>query len=281
MKIRWVMMIGVLACSAVAGTPMSVAGSDQRIDPEVVKILPLVVNVPAGAFEMGAKEKGSDADEQPVHKVTLPRFWMGRHEVTNAQYKAFVDATGHRPPELDMGKGSFWHGASFPPEIAGQPVAGVSWDDAVEYCKWISKISGQGYRLPTEAEWERAARGGLEGKRFPTGEGHDTAYWWHAQVWRGLSTLKPAEWGRVNGYGMYGMSGNAAEWCLDWYDEKYYASSPSDSPAGPGTGTYRVVRGGSWLDDETHIRVAYRNYRLPATRDFTIGFRVMREFMER
>lgn len=280
MKRLWTMRVGMLVCCSLAGAAMSWAGPDQRIDPEVVKILPLVVSVPAGTFEMGAKEKGSDPDEQPVHKVTLPRYWMGRFEVTNAQYKAFVDATGYRPPDLDRGKGSFWRDGAFPPELAGQPLVGVSWEDAVEYCKWISKLSGHLYRLPTEAEWERAARGGLDGKRFTTTDGANVAYWWYGQTWRGLATLKPAEWGRENGFGIYGMSGNAAEWCADWYDEKYYATSPSENPKGPDSGKYRVVRGGSWLDDESHIRVAYRDYRFPTTRDFAIGFRVVREFKE-
>ena len=229
-----------------------------------------MVLIPAGEFQMGSNAPGAHEDEQPVHTVYVDAFYMDRYEVTNAQYKAFVDAN----PQWDH-----WNGNDYPDGKAHDPVSRVSWYGAVAYAKWAGK------RLPTEAEWEYAARGGLSGKAYPWGDGLDRGKANYGDV----SDITVVGKYPPNGYGLYDMAGNVWEWCLDEYDRDFYASSPSprDNPIAGGTitniinnftdvKTDRVLRGGSWYDDPEDLRVASRSRKSPAYTHGPFGFRCVR-----
>jgi len=208
--------------------------------------------IPAGEFMMGGDDKDRD-DERPIHTLYLDAFYMDVYEVTNAQYQEFMKATGHKAPR-------YWHHPRF--NVPSQPVIGVTWYDAVAYCEWIGK------RLPTEAEWEKAARGGLVGKQYPWG---DT--WDPSKVSNNGIATTPVGSFPPNGYGLYDMSGNLWEWCADWYDFGYYAKSPKRNPKGPSSGSSRVVRGGSWLNAMNYLRVAVRGSLIPLEASYNYGFR--------
>ena len=210
-----------------------------------------MVLIPAGEFQMGdAFGENENRDELPVHTVYMDAFYMDIYEVTNAQYGKFMDATGHRAP-------TYWDD----PDLNGpdQPVVGVNWHDTVAYAEWAGK------RLPKEAEWEKAARGGLEGKNYPWGNEIASA----GDTF--LANYGPGDYGAdgygptapvgsfpPNGYGLYDMAGNVWEWCADWYDGSYYSRSPYSNPQGPDSGTARVLRGGCWGNPYYGLRVAFR-----------------------
>jgi iron(II)-dependent oxidoreductase len=216
--------------------------------------------IPAGWFLMGSPEGEGYYDEHPQHKVWVDAFWIDKCEVTNAQYEKFMKATGHEAP-------AFWNDDRFnKPE---QPVVGVSWDDAVAYCRWAGK------RLPTEAEWEKAARGGLVGKIYPWGDriSHDNANYGGTggrDRWGGTSPVGSFP---PNGYGLYDMVDNVEEWCADWYDKNYYHRSPERNPKGPNTGDRRVLRGDSCNSFPNYLRCADRSSDEPAPTNHGIGFR--------
>jgi sulfatase modifying factor 1 len=245
------------------------------------------VTIPAGEFWMGRTrlwlmdeigwQLRERADDRPVHRVTLPAFAIGATEVTNAEYAAFASRpnSGVTPP-------FHWGGATPPPGKERHPVYNVTWFDAGKYC------GAAGGRLPTEAEWERAARGGVADLDYPWGDefagvptapaagGAKPALLKHAHA--GSST-GPAAVGAfaANGFGLYDVSGNLWEWTADWYDLHYYSQSPVASPTGPASGQYRVIRGGSWADTETRLLTVYfRNFTAPDTAQPTIGFRCVR-----
>jgi len=279
-----------------------------------------MVLIPAGEFQMGTdpaeipglvqwiKELYPDSDveaswfedETPRHTVYLDAFYIDKHEVTNAQYRKFVQATGRSEPEgfgLVSVKGIEYRWESgFKPwsdenyNGDDQPVVCVSWEDAKAYAEWAGK------RLPTEAEWEKAARGGLVGKRFPWGgprEGGDwppppkagnfadeafnktfpDATFFIPGYDDGYAYTAPVGSFSPNGYGLYDMAGNVWEWCADWYDEGYYAKSPRENPKGPDSGQYRVLRGGSWDHLDSTRRVANRFLNGPTFTDYDHGFR--------
>jgi sulfatase modifying factor 1 len=228
----------------------------------------VLVRIPAGEFFMGSEE-GYPA-EKPVHRVVLDGYYMSKHMVTNAQYARFVAETGHRVPYLDdpRAQPDNWsvEKRTYPPGRAQHPVVLVSWHDARAYCTWA------GGRLPTEAEWEKAARGGLEGKRYP----------WGDEITQSLANYDnqtgttPVGIYPPNGYGLYDMAGNVWEWVADWYDAKYYSRSPRENPTGPEKGSVRVLRGGAWLLFAQFCRVAYRFRNSPDFRFNLIGFRLAR-----
>ncbi len=237
------------------------------------------VPVPSGEFEMGAEGDPASADEGPKHKVSVHAFLIGKYEVTNAQYHAFVKATGHRVPENDSDptKFSVWKGDQ-PLESAEElPVINVSWDDAVAFCKW------NGARLPTEAEWEKAARG-TDGRIYPWGNeppsGNRANYSFDpVSLWDGTASLAKKdqyEFGR-SPYGAFEMAGNIWEWAQDWYDENYYKSSPPENPTGPASGENRVIRGGSWRNTAEMLRAANRNKHVPTSRRVYIGIRCAKD----
>ncbi len=226
----------------------------------------LMVLIPAGEFQMGSE---NSENEMPVHTVYLDDFYMDVHEVTNAQYQEFLNATGHELPE-------YWDDPRF--NAPDQPVVGVTWYDAVAYCQWAGK------RLPTEAEWEKAARGGLVGYKYPWGDTltRDNANYvgtGGTDIWNDTSPVRSFA---PNGYGLFDMIGNVYEWCLDYYDYNYYYISPSYNPMGPEEGNTRVLRGGSCYDGylSDYLRVASRFNYYPETTNGIIGFRCVMDIPE-
>jgi len=181
-----------------------------------------------------------------------------------------VDASGHAPPDASFGtKQRLWNGATFPPEIARQPVVNVSWQDVVDYCAWLSKREGKPYRLPTEEEWELAARGGLKGKPYPWGDKIDKESAWYGQKWKGPATLRDVDYGKPNAYELYGMAGNVWQWTATWYAPEYNGRVVQEE-----LHLYRIIRGGSWANEETFAAVNYRNFNPPDVREVYAGFRV-------
>jgi sulfatase modifying factor 1 len=223
---------------------------------------PDLVLVPGGAFLMGS-ESGR-ADERPVHRVRLPDFLAGRAPVTNAEYTAFVAATGTGPAR-------FSEDPRF--NAPGQPVVGVNWHEAVAYCLWLADRTGLRLRLPSEAEREYASLGGLHGASWPWGSPRIEDH----PAYAGLACLDrphpPLDACR-NGYGLLCMADNVHEWCADWYDPAYYAVSPEESPAGPPSGLRKVSRGGSWRHQIKFTRIAARAAIDPSFRYNDYGFRV-------
>lgn len=215
--------------------------------------------VPAGWFLMGSAE-GQD-DERPVHRVWVDAFEMGVFPVTCRQYREFLEETRHDLPRD-------WLLFATDDDL---PVVGVSWNDAQDYCAWRNR-DGRRRRLPTEAEWERAARGGLEGARYPWGNAIPA---WIPAGGRGsLPSPWPVTLGEPNGYGLRGIAANIHEWCADWYDAGYYATSPQRNPAGPATAARRASRGGSWRHAVTISRCATRSRLDPSFRYTDYGFRL-------
>ena len=224
------------------------------------EFIPATVAIPAGAFLMGA-EDGMD-NEKPVHSVYVDGFRLGRSPVTNREYKIFVDAAGAAPPP-------FWAEQSFAdPE---KPVVGVSWHEALAYCEWLSSASGLRFRLPTEAEWERAARGGAEGQKYP----------WGGALPDAGAGIDPAHGGpprvglyRPNGFGLYDMCASVHEWCSDFYAADYYRASPERNPPGGPSGARKSSRGGSWRHRVRFSRCAARSSLDPSFHYADYGFRV-------
>lgn len=227
---------------------------------------PEVVRIAGGKCTVG-----SSVSHEANHKEEIAAFDLAKYVVTNEEYKRFVDATGHVAPEANSlgSKHHLWKGRSYAPEIARQPVVNVSWRDAADYCEWLSKETGRKFRLPSEEEWEMAARGGLKGKPYPWGDKVDKTMAWYGQMWHGPATMKNVDFGAPNAYGFYGMSGNAWQWVADWYVPVF-----NGRPVQEELELYRVVRGGSWANDEGFLTVGYRNFHPPDFHDFFIGFRV-------
>ena len=208
-------------------------------------------------------DTGCSPDEKPRHPVTLTKgYWLGRTPVTVAAYRRVAQATGKGMP----GSPNFTQGDD-------HPVVNVTWDDAVAYCKWA------GGRLPTEAEWEYAARGGKEGLIYPWGDtiSHENANYEGTKGRDQWEYTSPVGSFQPSGFGLYDMSGNVWEWCADWYDGNYHASSPSSDSQGSSSGQGRVTRGGSWLLYPGSLRVSFRFWADPANRLGYLGFRCARD----
>ena len=212
--------------------------------------------IPPGTFVMGCSPGDSEcgAEENPAHQVTITKgFWIGKTPVTVGAYKRFAGSTGRQmpgAPNFNIG----WVDENM-------PIVNVSWDDARAYCGW------RGGRLPTEAEWEYAARGGSTEARYGN---LDEIAWYNQNS--GNQTHDVAQ-NRPNGFGLYDMLGNVWEWVSDWYNEKYYRSSPSQDPSGPARGQIRVLRGGSWFNNPRYVRVSIRYTSDPTLRNYVFGFR--------
>lgn len=225
---------------------------------------PLLIPVPAGWFSMGS-ETGQSV-ERPVHRVWVDSFSMAATQVTVEEYARFLAATESEPPPC-WGDPHFSH-----PQ---QPVAAVSWFDAVAYCAWLSSVAGPRYRLPTEAEWECAARGGVEGMLFPWGNEPPSSRPDYAARWK--TGPEPVGQSPPNDFGLYDMCENVHEWCSDWYAPDYYAISPERNPDGPEQGTRKSSRGGSWRHQIRIARCSARSSIPPEFRYADYGFRVVRE----
>ncbi|HEX8503666.1 MAG TPA: formylglycine-generating enzyme family protein [Pyrinomonadaceae bacterium] len=259
-----------------------------------------MVLVGGGTFRMGSDDEMPD--EAPAHEVTVGPFWIDAREVTVGEFARFVAATGYKTDAEAFGwsgvfdretgewarvDGADWRHPSGPGSRAAdaEPVCQVSWRDAEAYARWAGK------RLPTEAEWEYAARGGLKGRRYAWGDelrpgGRPVANWWQGSFPErdtgedGFRGRAPAGSFPPNGFGLYDVAGNVWEWCADWYGEGFYASSPRADPRGPASGEERVIRGGSWMCSEnfcSNYRVAARSHAAPDTGLDNLGFRCARD----
>lgn len=221
------------------------------------------VEIPAGKFWMGWEE--GLLGEGPRHPVWLDTFAIAKTPVTNAEYARFLEATLLSPP-------AFWAKPRL--DEPSQPVVGVSWSEASAYCEWLTLNTGQTHRLPTEAEWEKAARGGLEGARYPWGNEKPE------DVFPGvkLPMDRPPQVGSAppNNFGLTDLSGCCHEWCHDWYAQDYYSVSPTVNPRGPLSGTRRTARGGSWRHQYPWSSVAFRSSLPPQLRYSDFSFRVVR-----
>ena len=233
-----------------------------------------MVMIPAGPFPMGvpAGDRDGGRDEYPRHEVQLDSYYLDKFEVTNARYLEFVKATGHRIPQNPTNPTrNLWQGDAIPDSLTDRPVVNVDWSDADAYCKWAGK------RLPTEAEWEKAARG-TDGRLFPWGNETPTsklanfalgARFSYSQV---LMPVQSYESGK-SPYGLRQAAGNVWEWVQDWYGANYYETSPDRNPRGPDQGQFKVVRGGSWSDLPKYL-LTYGRFKLPPeTRNSYTGFR--------
>ena len=224
-------------------------------------VTPELVQIPGGSFLMGCAS--GNPNERPVHRVIIDSFALGRCQVTNSEYAAFLRFTNHREQK-------HWSDPRF--NDPQQPVVAVSWFDAIAYCDWLTEQTGDRYRLPTEAEWEYAARGGAEGLLYPWGNEptrpNETPDRWRDERPEIVGLSEP------NGFGLFNMCENVHEWCADWFDANYYANSPTENPKGPESGTSRSSRGGSWRHQIKTTRCAARSSINPEFEYSDYGFRV-------
>jgi formylglycine-generating enzyme len=230
-----------------------------------------MVRVPAGPFTMGSPEGANHArpDEFPEHEVYVKDFYIDQYEVTVEQYRRFVYDENRAAPGP-------W-GFIDQERDAKKPVVSITWQEASEYCRWVGK------RLPTEAEWEKAARG-PEKRTYPWGESAPDSHTANfGRVWEPekiysekLTDVGTYERGK-SPYGAYDMAGNVWEWVQDWYGATYYRTSPRENPPGPSSGEFKVLRGGSWNDDHIAMRSAVRNWDHPSEGEVDIGFRCVRD----
>jgi formylglycine-generating enzyme required for sulfatase activity len=285
--------------------------------------------VPSGEFMMGSGESPEATseffkknytgalffpsgfkDEHPQHRVQITHpFYLGKFHVTRGQFRQFVDATKYKTDSEKAKKpgavgwdsrGRFdrkdvkysWRETGFD-QIDKEPVVNVTWNDAMEFCKWLSAKDRKSYRLPTEAEWEYACRAGTT-TRYYNGDNPNTVvivgnvadksfamesftnFGYLLKASDGYTFTSPVGQFKPNAFGLYDMHGNAFQWCMDWYEEKYYATSPKNDPPGPEFGKYRVLRGGSWYDGPLRARSCDRYFRAPDEPTFNVGFRVVR-----
>ena len=199
-------------------------------------------------------------DARPLRHLFLDPFHLDRHEVTNRQYADFLIATGRRAPH-------YWPDGKVAPGQQNQPVVNVTWEAAAAYCGWAGK------RLPTEAEWERACRGGAESSDYPWGDhepGKEDARFDTPDGPEEVCHFPP------NAFDLCDMAGNVWEWTGDWYSREYYVRAPEKNPSGPSRGEYRVMRGGSWADAAKYLSCGHRSFARPAERSPNIGFRCVR-----
>lgn len=223
----------------------------------------LMTFVPGGPFDMGSHQ--GESDELPIHQVRLDAFHIDRYEVTNARFRPCVEAGTCEPPKSCVyGQPTYGDEAK-----ANHPVGCVSWSNAKTYCEW------RGARLPTEAEWEKAARGTDE-RTYPWGNGSPSRSLLNYNGNVGATTPVGSYPDGVSSYGLYDMAGNVWEWVADWYDQGYYARSPTVNPTGPASGEYRVLRSGAFNDGWTHVRAANRNRDKPTGTADSLGFRCVR-----
>ena len=223
---------------------------------------PELITVPESWFWMGSDDQRPL--EGPRHRVWVDTFQIARTAVTRRHYAEFLAQTGHVPPRG-------WNEEAF--SLLDQPVVGVNWFDAQRYCDWISREEGRRFRLPTEAEWERACRGSEEGGPYPWGDQQPSEISYFGGDWTGPRPV--AEW-RPNSLGLWNMGDNVHEWCEDWYSAGYYAVSVGRNPPGPRSGTRRASRGGSWRHKVRASRITQRSSLPPTFRYTDYGFRLAR-----
>jgi formylglycine-generating enzyme required for sulfatase activity len=256
------------------------------------EVVPQFVRVPAGEFTMGASD--GEEDERPPHRVFLDAYYISIYSITNAQYAEFTRATGHPPPAVrnlprlvtpalepafrEIASAYAWRGGAPPRDRDLHPVALIAFGDATAYCAWLAHEIRKPVRLPTEAEWERAARGGMESRRYPWGDDIDPsrANFLPDPALKRHRGTRPVGCYPANGLDLFDMSGNVWEWVSDWYGADTYRNGDLRNPQGPAGGALRIVRGGSWVThDVSQLRCAHR-HKVPAdTYAYSIGFRVV------
>ncbi len=258
-------LVTILALvGAWAGSPSAFGETALLMEKDPVEM----ITIPAGSFIRGSAPGEGRLDEQPQRKIFVKSFSIDKYEVSNARYFAFLEETLHKPPFNIYGKALLTSETG----IQDLPVVQVTWHDAVDYCFWAGK------RLPTEAEWEKAARNG-DTRLYPWGNEPPTPE--RAQFegdWNGKNTLKKVE-SLAKGqsaFGVFQLAGNVREWTQDWYDPEYYTKSPDKNPQGPETGILKVIRGGSWRSFDTDLRVTSRGKGGFALKTHGIGFRCAR-----
>lgn len=266
----------MLRSQGAAGALVALAGclagpASAETGPEETAAPQGMVRIPEGEFTMGRTFSTSDdetgmrplilRDDLPAHAVRLDAFWMDATEVTHESYAEFVSSQGHRPPY-------HWPKGEMPQELARHPAYNVDWHDAAAFCEWM------GNRLPTEAEWERAARGNLNGARYPWGDDKPDRSKARYSTAKGPA---PVAQHPPNDFGLHDMAGGVAEWCQDWFLRTYYSESPTANPKGPSEGMYKIVRGGAWSDGPNRLTVFFRNWIRPTQRTPNLGFRCVRD----
>jgi formylglycine-generating enzyme required for sulfatase activity len=255
--------------------------------------LPHMVRIPSGEFVMGADD--GDDDEKPAHAVHVDEFYIGVFPITNNEYLHFVRDAGYEPPGIrhvpmmvpaeregefrELATPFVWHEGRPPAGRDNHPVTLVRFDDAAEYCAWLSARTGQTFRLPTEAEWEKAARGrSAPTTRYPWGDEIDPSranFLIDPSAKHSRSTSAVGQY-PPNSYQVHDVVGNVWEWVTDWYGADYYAKTRYQNPAGPDAGRLRIIRGGSWVnDDVAMLRVSHRHKVPPDTYAYSIGFRIV------
>src|SRR5882724_8615564 len=271
------------------------------------RALPSVVNdgygdlvyVPAGSFKMGDNFNDGESRERPVHVVELDAFYIAKYEMSNGEWKKFLNDSGYADPRFWPGgkvvpkdQNPYWndadnHGGGTP-GADNYPAMSINWDSAVAYCNWLSAKTGKKYRLPTEAEWEKAARG-ADQRRYPWGNEIDPSYANYINAHR-TNTIAPVGYydgskrgellthNNASPFGAYDMAGNVLEWCSDWYDRDYYAVSPRKNPKGPDKGAYRVLRGGMFVAEPFDLRSYARSAAFASFQGYRqVGFQCVRE----
>ncbi len=286
--------------------PISVIGGerDDILTNLKERFIDSMVFIEGGCFDMGDIFSGGGADEKPVHEVCVDDFYIRKHEITVDEFRSFINDTGYRT-DADMKGGCYylteggwekdnnktWRTPGFSQDN-NYPVVCVSWNDANAFTEWLSNKTGRKYRLPTEAEWEYAARSRGKKYKYSWGDGQPSgnimdesakikfADW---KIWEGYNDgyiySAPVGSFRSNEVGLYDMTGNVWEWVQDWYSHNFYRDSPRDNPKGPSYGEFRVVRGGSfaYLQDYVpwDIRVFSRGWIVPWERCSDLGFRLV------
>ena len=213
-----------------------------------------MIRVDGGTFHMGAYD--DDKDAMPIHTVTLDGYFISECEITQSQWIALM---GYNISNFTG---------------VNHPVDNVSWDEALAFCRELSRITGKHYTLPTEAQWEYAASGGKKSQGYVYSGSYSPGQVAWFKENNGVSSY-PVKQAMPNELGLFDMSGNVLEWCMDWYDKDYYHYSPEQNPTGPAVGTQRVLRGGSWRGTATNCRVSHRRHSVPSHRSSSIGFRVV------
>lgn len=304
MRTRWATQIiglSVLFLTSLSGVSSADSPTEKDLPQTLDEGYGDLVLVPTGTFLMGDNFNEGDADEAPVHPVFLDAYYIARQKVTNTDFARFIAAGGYAEPSY-WDAGGFGEYGPVPRHWESEkyhgggtergddfPVVGVNWFEASAYCGWISSETGELYRLPTEAEWEKAARG-TDQRRFPWGETIDGTYanyefsddpfepgltpvgYFNGSVRGDFQTSE-----NVSPYGVEGMTGNVWEWCSDWYGGDYYSASPERNPTGPDTGSSKILRAGGWVDSHYYHRAANRNGSFPENRNPIQGFRCVRE----
>jgi formylglycine-generating enzyme len=244
-----------------------------------------MVLVKGGCFKMGNIFGDGSDDEEPVHEVCVDDFYIGKYEVKVEEYMKYVKETGVHKPEwqengnkynIDTGSSNYYKRIGNALTSDNYPIVGVSWNNAVAYAKWLSTKTGKNYRLPTEAEWEYAARsGGKREKYVGTSSNSElNSYAWYDD--NSDRKTHPVGQKKPNGLGLYDMAGNVWEWCQDWYGSKYYDDSPINNPKGPSSGSDRISRGGSWYVESSYLRSVFRSNYTQSNRNRDLGLRLAR-----